>query len=515
MRFRFPAFLLCTAFAATGLAAELPAGTRAVLEREGVPAAGVSVVVRDIETGNGLVELNPDTPRTPASTMKLLPTWAALDLLGPAYAWKTRAWSDVPVVKGVLKGNLYLQGGGDPLLTIERWWRFVNDLRQTGLRDIEGDIVVDQTRFAAIDERPEDFDGKFWRTYNVLPDALLVNWQSSDFTIRPSDDGGGIDITIQPFPEGLVVENRVKLASGRCAGKNNRVAYTIEPTRPGRVVATGRISSSCGPQTQRLAIMEPAQFAFGTFVTLWRQSGGQFRGGMLRAPTPPAGRLLLTHESEPLSEIVRVTNKYSSNMMARSLVLALAAEMSGTPATATAGQAVIQGWLKTRGLDFPELVIGNGSGLSRDARISADSMARVLLGARQSRFAPEFLTSLSLGGLDGTLQKRFENVDDPSRIRMKTGTLRDASCIAGYVDREVGQDFRRRRLREPPRRAERSRRNHPGIGHRLGAQAIAVFRAGRGMRPRALRRTDIRLLGPFPAPPGNSPLQACRPANSA
>ncbi len=141
--------------------------------------------------------------RAPASTMKLLPTWAALDLLGPAYAWKTRAWSDVPVVKGVLKGNLYLQGGGDPLLTIERWWRFVNDLRQTGLRVIEGDIVIDQTRFTAADERPEDFDGKFWRTYNVLPDAMLVNWQSSDFTIRPSDDGSGIDITIQPFPEGL------------------------------------------------------------------------------------------------------------------------------------------------------------------------------------------------------------------------------------------------------------------------------------------------------------------------
>ena len=335
------------------------------------------------------MQVNATMPRSPASTMKILPTWAALDLLGPAYAWKTRAWSDVPVVKGVLKGNLYLQGGGDPLLTIERWWRFVNDLRQTGLRVIEGDIVIDQTRFTAPNERPEDFDGKFWRTYNVLPDAMLVNWQSSDFTIRPADDGNGIDL------EHPAVSRRPRRRESREA----RDRPLRRPQQPGLVrdraeQARSRrrrpvdIASSCGPQSQRLAIMDPAQYAYGTFVTLWRQQGGQFRGGMLRAPTPPAARLLLTHESEPLSEIVRVTNKYSSNMMARSLVLALAAEMSGTPATTAAGQQTIVNWLKTRGLVLPDLVIGNGSGLSRDARISADSMAKLLVGARQSRFAP-------------------------------------------------------------------------------------------------------------------------------
>ena len=441
MRIRFATLVLGASFAASAPADNLPPATRAALTRHGVPEAGVSIVVREVATGNSLLELNPAMPRSPASTMKVLPTWAALDLLGPAYAWKTRALADAPVAKGVLKGNLYLQGGGDPLLTIERWWRFVNDLRQTGLRVIEGDVVVDQTRFTTPGERPEDFDGKFWRTYNVLPDALLVNWQSSDFTIRPADGGDGIDITVQPFPEGLVIENRVMLASGRCVGRNNQVSYTIEPERPDRVVASGRLSSSCGAQSQRLAIMDPAQYAFGTFVTLWRQAGGQFRGGLLRAPTPPAARLLLTHESEPLSEIVRVTNKYSSNMMARSLVLAIAAEMNGTPATAAAGEQTIVGWLKTRGLEFPELVIGNGSGLSREARISADSMTKLLIGARQSRYAPEFLTSLSLGGLDGTLEKRFQDVDDPSRIRMKTGTLQDVSCIAGYVVGRTGKAY--------------------------------------------------------------------------
>ncbi len=402
----------------------------------------MSIVVRDIATGDNLLELNSAMARAPASTMKVLPTWAALDLLGPAYAWKTRALADAPVTKGVLKGNLYLQGGGDPLLTIERWWRFVNDLRQTGLRVIEGDIVVDQTRFTAAERASRGFRRQvlahLQRAARCTAGELAVV-RFHDPAVRRRRTAS--TSRSSRSPEGLVVDNRVTLASGRCVGRNNQVSYSIEPSKPDRVIVSGRLSANCGPQSQRLAIMDPAHYAYGTFVTLWRQAGGQFRGGMLRAPTPPSARLLLTHESEPLSEIVRVTNKYSSNMMARSLVLAIAAEMNGTPATAAAGEQTIVGWLKTRGLEFPELVIANGSGLSRDARISADSMAKLLVGAHQSRYAPEFLTSLALGGLDGTLEKRFQNVDDPSRIRMKTGTLRDVSSIAGYVVGRSGKAY--------------------------------------------------------------------------
>ncbi|HEU0225322.1 MAG TPA: D-alanyl-D-alanine carboxypeptidase/D-alanyl-D-alanine-endopeptidase [Steroidobacteraceae bacterium] len=426
---------------APGLAADLPARPRAVLARQLVPEVDVSVVVRDVATGESLVDVNSAVPRPPASTMKLLPTWAALDMLGPAYTWKTRVWADAPIERGVLKGNLYLQGGGDPLLTIERWWRLVSDLRQRGLRVIDGDVVIDQTRYVAADERPEDFDGRPWRTYNVLPDAMLVNWQSSEFTIRPGDDGDAIEIRVQPFPEGLVVENRVVLGEGRCVGRDRRIGYSISPSEPSRVVVSGRLARSCPPQTQRLAIMDPAQYAYGTFVTLWREQGGEVRGGWLRAPTPSTARLLLTHESPPLADIVRVTNKFSSNMMARSLVLAIGAEKHGLPASTAAGEAAIHEWLAGRNLVFPELVIGNGSGLSREARLSADSLARLLGAAWRSRYAPEFLASLALGGLDGTLQKRFANVQDPSRIRMKTGSLRDVSTIAGYVTGDSGRSY--------------------------------------------------------------------------
>ena len=442
MRRHTPYLILWLMLAApTSNADSLPERPRAVLNQQLVPDSAVTVVVRDIASGDSLVELNATVPRPPASTMKLVPTWAALEMLGPAYVWKTRAWSDAPVVNGVLKGNLYLQGGGDPLLTIERWWRFVTDLRQTGLRAIEGDIVIDQTRFAALDERPEDFDGRSWRTYNVLPDALLVNWQSADFVVRPGDESGRVEVAIQPFPFGLVVENHAALVSGRCAGRNRRITISNPDDSMEHVVVSGRLAASCPPQTFRRAIMQPAEYAYGTFVTLWRQQGGEFKGGMLRAPTPPTSRLLLTQESQPLAEIVRITNKFSSNVMARTLLLTVAAESGGTPATAAAGDAAIRQLFAGRGLEFPELVIGNGSGLSREALMSGDSMARLLASAWKSRYAPEFLASLSLGGLDGTLKQRFGRIDDPSRIRMKTGTLRNVSTIAGYVTGKSGKQY--------------------------------------------------------------------------
>ena len=207
--------LLFLALSLDSSANGLPDRPRAVIKQQLVPDEAVTVVVRDVATGESLVEMNADTPRTPASVMKIVPTWAALDILGPAYTWKTVALADGPVANGVLKGNLVLKGGGDPLLTIERWWRFVTDLRQTGLRVIEGDVVIDDGLFAPPDERPGDFDGRPYRTYNVLPYPLLVNLQSSEFIVRPSEDCAAQQVHIRQRLSSLpkVVSSRLTILS--------------------------------------------------------------------------------------------------------------------------------------------------------------------------------------------------------------------------------------------------------------------------------------------------------------
>lgn len=440
-----PALLLTTSAIAPAVHAqapeELPPRIRAALRQQGLPPEAVSIVVRNVTNGTLVLDLNPTTPRSPASVMKLLPTYAALDILSPAYTWATRVWAEGTITRGVLKGNLYLQGGGDPLMNIERWWRLVTDLRQTGLRRIEGDIVIDNSRFAPNTEAPGDFDNRPWRTYNVLPDALLVNLQSAEFLIRPSVTGRGIDVEVDPHPDNLVVENRAQLVAGRCRGQARGVIISTPRTDPDKVVVTGKLSSNCGPQVARRVIMAAPEFAYGSFMTLWKQQGGELTGGMQRGVTPKTAKLLVKHDSLTMSEIVRVTNKFSSNVMARTLVLTLAADASEAPATPEAGAKVIGDWLHRRGLDFPELVIGNGSGLSREARISADSLARLLVSAWNSRYAPEYLASLPLGGLDGTLKKRFAGLPEASRVRMKTGTLNGASSLAGYVTGADGHTY--------------------------------------------------------------------------
>jgi len=419
----------------------LPERPQAVVRQQLVPDEAVTVVVRDALGGGSLVEMNAATPRTPASVLKIVPTFAALDILGPAYTWKTRAWADGPIVHGVLQGNLYLQGGGDPLMTIERWWRFVSNLRQTGLKTVEGDVVIDDTLFAPLDGKPGDFDGRPYRTYNALPNALLVNLQSSEITVRPSDDGQAIDVAVDPFPANLQVENRIRPVDARCAGRNRNFRISHPAGEPLKLEVTGTVSVNCQPQTLRQVIMGPAEFAYGTFRQLWEQQGGVIEGGMRRAATPKDAHELLSLESLTLAEIIRVTNKFSSNVMARTLVLTLGAEKGAVPATVASGEKVITDWLKARGMNFPELVLDNGSGLSRDARISGGSLATVLQSAWKSRFAPEFLATLPLGGLDGTLRKRFGRLKDPSRIRMKTGTLNGASSIAGYVTGDSGRTY--------------------------------------------------------------------------
>lgn len=422
-------------------AATLPDRPRAVLRQQLVKEESVTVVVRDVASGESLIELNPLTPRSPASTLKLLPTWVALEMLGPAHSWKTRVYADGPVRGGVLKGNLYLQGGGDPMMTLERWWKLITDLRQTGLRVIEGDVVIDEELFAPLAERRGDFDRRPQRTYNVLPHPLLVNLQSIEFTVRPADDGRTIEVGATPLPSNLELQNRIRPSNGPCNSRNRNFSIQHSEDRPLNLVVSGRVSVNCPPQSARQAVMNPVDYAYGSFRQLWEQQGGSIGGGLLRAPTPPKSKLLLSRDSPTLAEVIRVVNKFSSNVMARTLVLTIAAENGSLPASSAAGEALIDGWLRNQGLAFEELVIDNGSGLSRKARISGDSMARMLAAAWRSRYAPEFIATLPMGGLDGSLRKRFKRLKDPSRVRMKTGSLNGVSSLAGYVTGRSGRTY--------------------------------------------------------------------------
>jgi D-alanyl-D-alanine carboxypeptidase/D-alanyl-D-alanine-endopeptidase (penicillin-binding protein 4) len=425
------AAMTCASFAVAAPAA-LPNNIVQLMTAQHLPSNSLSVVILDPDTGGIVMSHDPDTPRSPASTIKTVTTYAALDMLGPTYVWQTKA--------STLDGDLYLQGGGDPYITLERWWSFVQSIRAQGLKTIRGDIVIDNTAFSLPPEDPGAFDRRPNRSYNVLPDALMVNFQSIDFRLAADADSHEVDVVANPSPVNLEIENHIRYAPGRCSGSAGRVDFKIASPQWDRVVFTGSLSPHCTERTFTRVLLKPAAYAFGTFVELWRQSGGEFTGKMRTGVTPPDAKLLFSYESLSLAEIVRLTNKHSSNLMARHLLLTIGKERYGEPATLQKGAAAIADWAQERGFDLSNVDIDNGSGLSRSTHISALQMAKILSAAYHGRFAPEFVASLPLAGQDGTLRSRMKSAPAGS-VRLKTGHLDAVSGVAGYVTTPAGKPF--------------------------------------------------------------------------
>jgi D-alanyl-D-alanine carboxypeptidase/D-alanyl-D-alanine-endopeptidase (penicillin-binding protein 4) len=419
---------------------EIPPPVAQVIAAQRLPPGAVSFAVIDADSGRVMFSQNPDTPRSPASTIKVVTTFAALDLLGPAYTWHTRALIRGALEDGVLDGDLILQGGGDPYMTLERWWSFARAIRAKGLKTIRGDIVIDNTAFSLPAEDPAEFDGRPNRPYNVLPDALMVNFQSIEFRVLPDAEARRVDVIASPAPVNLAIDNQVRLVPGRCGGAASRVDFKVASARWDRVAFGGALSAHCAERSFTRVLLQPASYAFGTFVELWQELGGQVRGSLRVEAAPADAQALLSFDSLSLGEIVRLTNKYSSNLMARHLLLAIGAERFGSPATPEKGADAIAEWSRERGLDNRTMQIDNGSGLSRSTRISAMQMAQLLVSALHSRYAPEFLASLPLAGIDGTLRSRMKS-SPGGAVRLKTGHLDGVSGVAGYVTAGSGKTY--------------------------------------------------------------------------
>lgn len=412
---------------------KMPAELVQALKKNGVSERGLSIYVHEIGQSEPALTLNADIPRNPASTMKLLTTLVALEQLGPSYTWKTEAFAAAPVRNGVLDGDLYIKGYGDPYLVVEHFWRFLRALRQGGLTEIRGDIVIDQSFFERVPGRPTDFDRRPYRAYNVQPRALLVNFQTVNIRFQPEPGRERLRIVADPKPAHLTIDNRVRLARGPCGGGARGLGMQVaQRAEIQKLVFSGSYSRNCGPDELYRVVAESESYIHGVFKTLWTEMGGSFDGGVRDGAVPPDALVLHGAISPPLSEIIRVINKFSNNVMTRQLLLTLGAEKYGPPGTTDNGIRAIHDWLGERGLDFPELVIENGSGLSREERLSARHLGELLLKAWESPYMPEFLASLPILSMDGTLRLRYGG-GLAGRAHIKTGSLNNVRAQAGIV----------------------------------------------------------------------------------
>jgi D-alanyl-D-alanine carboxypeptidase/D-alanyl-D-alanine-endopeptidase (penicillin-binding protein 4) len=430
-------FLLAAALASltfTGGAANaqvLPPEVETALARARMPLDAVSFLVVDAD-GRAAPRLSHrvNAPVNPASVAKLATTFAALDLLGPAFTWTTPVYIDGPVQDGVLQGNLYIKGQGDPKLVAERLWLLMRRVQGLGIRQIAGDIILDRTAFDVPPQDPGAFDGEPLRPYNASPDALLLNFKSVVMTFTPV--GAQAQIHVEPPLAGVQFPSSLPLRPGTCG--DWRPGLQADFSNPARVSFAGAYPASCGEREWPVAYVDPPNYAARAVGGMWQQLGGALKGQVRDGRVPAALAPALELRSPPHTEIVRDINKYSNNVMAQQLFLTLAAQQR-TPATFDAARDVLQQWWRSRIGGDGTPVFGNGSGLSRDELITAQQLARLLQVAWASPLMPELASSLPIWGVDGTLRRaRGKGI-----AHLKTGSLRDSAGLAGFVDGPGGR----------------------------------------------------------------------------
>jgi D-alanyl-D-alanine carboxypeptidase/D-alanyl-D-alanine-endopeptidase (penicillin-binding protein 4) len=424
-------------------AADLPAPVAHALKGAGIPVAATAVWVREVDVATPLLAINARVALNPASTMKLLTTYAALDLLGPAYVWKTEAFANGMQDGEVLSGDLHLRGGGDPKLTYDQFARLLRQIRAHGIREIRGDLVLDRSAFAIDATDPARFDAQPLRPYNVAPDALLLNFKSVTLHLIPDAAQNSVTVAMEPAPSNLDLINQLTLGNGNgngCGEWRERLRADVFSHGPGtRLVLTGKFPLTCGEQRWNIAVQEHPQFVLGVFRQLWAELGGTLTGGVREGAVPAEARAVGVLPSPTLGELVRDINKFSNNVMARQLFLTLGLEAGHRPTNTGAAEAALRAWLDARGLGIPELVLENGAGLSRNERISAESLGRVLQAAWKSAVMPELMASLPVTATDGTMRKRLKQNGVAGQAHIKTGSLEGVRSIAGYVRDKSGR----------------------------------------------------------------------------
>ena len=428
------ASIFCLAATAAG-AQGLPAEVEAALARSRLTTDALTVLVVDAE-GKQVARVNHRTtvPVSPASVAKLVTTYAALDLLGPAFTWSTPVYVEGAVQGGVLSGNVYIQGQGDPKLVIERLWLLLRRLQGQGVREIHGDIVLDHGAFEPVRQSPGEFDGEPLRPYNAAPDALLLNFKSVVMTFVPDRSGRAL-VAYEPPLAGMQAAPSVPLLPGDCG--DWRAGLKADFSTALRIRFAGGYPAACGERVWPVASADPEGYAALAVAGLWSEMGGKLTGQVHDGRVPAGLRPAFSVQSPALAEIVRDINKYSNNVMAQQLFLTLSLQQKGM-GTQEGSREIVRAWWRDRIGGEPP-TIDNGSGLSRSERITAQQLGRLLQRVWASPLMPELVASLPVAGTDGTLKRMRGR--SAGLAHLKSGSLRDVSAVAGFVHAASGRRY--------------------------------------------------------------------------
>lgn len=400
----------------------------------GLPEASMSLYVQEVG-GRPLISVNASEPRNPASVMKTVTTWAGLLALGPEHTWRTVALAEHGLridEQGSLAGPLYIKAAGDPFFSVPDLWSLLRELRLRGIKNLS-EVVVDRSVFGSVAIDPAAFDGAFDRPYNASPDAMMVGLGVVRLLFYPDTRGQKWIPVVDPPVQGVRVTGQVGWRGGPCPGSPQVVTQLSTVGSDTVIQVSGEAVGSCGAfSTYRLAQSQERYFE-AVFRMLWRELGGTLARDVRAGRVPPRAEAVAWHDSDSLANVIRQINKQSNNVMARTLLLNIGVVTNGEGATTPSAANAALTVLRNDNVDTRGWVIDNGSGLSRTERLTAAGLGGMLDGAWHSPLAAEFMSSLAISGVDGTVRRRLRNSDARGMAHLKTGTLRDARALAGYV----------------------------------------------------------------------------------
>lgn len=451
----------------------LPAPVKKALKAANLPESSISFSIRKIsaKTNSSISKFDwqSNVAMNPASTMKLVTSLAALDLLGPQYRWKTNVYTNGNIQQGVLQGDLIWQGSGDPKLIPEELSKIMASIRQLGINQIDGDLIFDRSAYAPETKSSAPGDGESQRSYNVAPDPLLYAFQTISF--RLNNNNGEPEVSYTPRLANLKVNNKLQNTSGGCGDWTKLAKASVIKSGNEEWTASflGKLPKQCKDLHWNIVAIGPDDFLKQGLMAAWEDAGGEWKRTPQVKPgkVPTFAKLLVSHQGTVLGDAVKDVNKYSNNVMARHLFLTIALEKTGKPATIQESDRLTREWLKKNQLNIPELVIENGSGLSNIERISAQNMTQVLTYSLKSKYHDVFLHSLPIAGTDGTMRNRLidrlksifighanaangdgfkPDITMPQALQktgafIKTGSLSSVRSIAGFVVSKSGEVY--------------------------------------------------------------------------
>ena len=420
----------------------------ALLEEPLLKQSDVAIQVVNVRSGEEVYAWGADEPLVPASTMKLLTAATALRNLGPAWRFRTSLLADGEIGEdGVLEGDLYVYGTGDPTLVVEKAWKLLVDLKLEGIQGIRGDVIFDDGFFEGPSlipgwDKPVDIANG--PAYFAPLSSLSMNFNSVDLVIAPGAEEGAparVQLGTPSDAVGLVAEvetvragRRPWIRIERSVGSDGTVEFRLE----------GRIAADDETHRYYRAVGDPLPWTMGVFKHLFEGQGIAVEGSFREGDVPEDRELaeVVALNSGPMSEILNHTMKFSSNLMAEQVLRATGAGAYGEPGTTDKGLAAVQAYLTSLGIPAEEYAVFNGSGLTRDARLRPSHLNAVLVDLyHDPLLAPEFLSALSVSGVDGTLRRRFDEDAEVARVRGKTGSLNGVYCLSALAQAADGEVY--------------------------------------------------------------------------